>query len=110
MAHARLRDTFTFHLSCDVDLPFQVRIVSCHGVEPQKADSTRASAVYVCACVCDDGEIIGASERTRYYDRNPSQCVIDENLIFCMKFRDLPETAQLAFTVEAHVSFKRVME
>ena len=97
MAHARLRDTFTFHLSCDVDLPFQVRILSCNGVLP--TDSQRPSAFYVRVALSDDGEVIGLEERTRYYDRLEDKCDINENLTFCVKFRDLPENAQLGFTV-----------
>ena len=100
MAHARLRDTFTFHLSCDVDLPVQVRIVSCHGVEDETSEPPKwPSALYIRAVICDDGEVIGTSERTRYYNRRDGQCDINESLTFCVKFRDLPETAQLAFTV-----------
>lgn len=99
MSHARLRDTFTFHLSCDVDLPFQVRIVSFDGGLPEYEGRKRPSAILVKACVCDDGEVIGATEKTRYYDRENDQCDINEDLTFALKFRDLPEKAQLAFTV-----------
>jgi len=72
-----------------MDLPVQVRIVSSHGGESSK----RHSAMFVRACICDDGELLGAPERTRYYNRRNTECEINGILTFCVKFRDLPETA-----------------
>ncbi|GMH39569.1 hypothetical protein BSKO_07467 [Bryopsis sp. KO-2023] len=104
---SRSSSSFTFHLSCDLDIPVRVTVVSLtalpshseHATTSRGASTTKASAVYAVAQICDGGEVLGLEMQTRFVDTGQDGSYFGERLEFCVKYKDLPDTAQLAITV-----------
>lgn len=64
--------------------------------------SSRQSAVYAVAQLCDGGEILGLEMQSPYKNMDPDgKCTLMEWLTFCVKYKDLPDTAQLGITVNS---------
>ncbi|CAD7699398.1 unnamed protein product [Ostreobium quekettii] len=97
---------FTFYLSCDIDIHVQLKVVSLCGPLPSQRAfpeaagddqaPRRPSSVYVVARLCDGGETMGLDTRSRYWDAGPQGCRMGEWLSFCVKYKDLPDSAVLA--------------
>lgn len=103
---------FTFYLSCDIDIHVQLKVVSLCGPLPSQRGfpeagddqaPRRPSSVYVVARLCDGGETMGLDTRSRYWDTGPQGCRMGEWLSFCVKYKDLPDSAVLAVSVRGIV-------
>lgn len=106
---SRSPSNFTFHLTCDLDLPISIRLVSLTGQLPSQSENfspngghnpRRQSAVYAVAQLCDGGEVLGLQMQSRFENTDENgRCHFGEKLTFCVKYKDLPDSAQLVITV-----------
>ncbi|KAK9811578.1 hypothetical protein WJX72_006428 [[Myrmecia] bisecta] len=100
-------DGFIFYLSCDINLQFRVRVDKLLGRLPAYLDCTpedlvegvRPSSLYVVGQLCAHGEVLGLPSRSRYAEAGLQDCTWGTWLAFPVKYRDLPQHAQLALTV-----------
>uniref|UniRef100_A0A1D2AFT8 phosphatidylinositol 3-kinase n=2 Tax=Auxenochlorella protothecoides TaxID=3075 RepID=A0A1D2AFT8_AUXPR len=103
---SRRTPTFSFVLSCDLDLQVQVLVDSVVGCLPVYRDAqhlalptVRPSALWVEAVLADRYDTLGIPVRTSYAEATFSGCTWDTTLTFATRYRDLDHTAQLALTV-----------
>ncbi|GAB4822067.1 hypothetical protein N2152v2_009113 [Parachlorella kessleri] len=97
--------TFTFLISSELNLQVQVRVDRLAGLIPayrvsQLDDSIlRPSALFVEACLCSHGEVLGIPFRTECVEAGLDGCSWNTWLTFPIKYRDLQHVSQLALTV-----------
>lgn len=132
---SKIDESFTYILSCDINLPVQVRLLSYIKVHPhenkesilshldlvqqqQRVQQHQSSSIQVTlkfllklnyteikveVKLCDNGRILGLEMLSPYFECGNEGCVINEKLTFCVKYRDLSETSQMAFTVKFQI-------
>lgn len=117
---SRSPSNFTFHLTCDLNLPISIRLGSLTGQLPSQSENfspnggyhpKMQSAVYGVAKLCDGGEVLGLEMHSRFQNTDEGGgCHFGEKLTFCVKYKDLPDSAQLAIMVSDVRHLMRVLD